>query len=465
MGTGPLLFQNSPVPFHATWQTTCLSSNGLVGNTSVLDEDIVQVLSLLIEGSSQETQTGFTISYQQLHKPAITHFDLHPTVSTNIIANIAFWRAPPDTLKTAQLGDGFLHSSNGQQKILHIPFEMIGHLIKWEVETVKHIADKAIKACHHHFASVHTRLDNFTQPMHAKFCQKKGHGSHGLGTFLSKPSHATSHPLEKVVETSPQSHLASPTIAEFQDSTNTLPSPTASQIRSLTKPKSSNAPQYSRLLDVNYDRRSHYLETLGILSVVVTFIVWLIRYIRDPRRRADRAARREERRNRRLYRRAAQVQKWRKWIYNLRHKYCPIPQVVDSWDEKRIRVLEQENVLEAVMKDEMCALRHAHIVVNGISAAEEGRNNYEYEAEPSRRRRSVATLPGYESEGTQPPAYDEEAINVVDGFRYRPAANEDTPDSSVISTSPRISRDGRDSDLGRELEWRLDSRPPFDFRD
>ena len=50
----------------------------------------------------------------------------------------------------------------------------------------------------------------------------------------------------------------------------------------------------------------------------------------------------------------------------------------------------------------------------------------------------MCTLPGYESEGTLPPGY----TTVV----------EDTPDSSVVSTSPRISQDGLGTLMGSEIE-------------
>ncbi len=104
-------------------------------------------------------------------------------------------------------------------------------------------------------------------------------------------------------------------------------------------------------------------------------------------------------------------------------------------------------MLEAVCQEDIRHLRAATRPrrageggTNSIAAAEEGRNTFPYDSDseggsssPARRLRStsgrsVSTLPGYESEGTQPPGY---------------AGVEDmTPDSSVVSTSPRISRDG-----------------------
>jgi len=43
-----------------------------------------------------------------------------------------------------------------------------------------------------------------------------------------------------------------------------------------------------------------------------------------------------------------------------------------------------------------------------------------------------------------PPRYEEEIegdMTVVDGFRYTPTSTDDTPDSSVIDCSPRMSCD------------------------
>lgn len=108
------------------------------------------------------------------------------------------------------------------------------------------------------------------------------------------------------------------------------------------------------------------------------------------------------------------------------------------------------------MKEGIRKLRRTHRQGNNLTAAEEGRNDFLYDSDDSRHR-SRETLPGYESEGTQPPGYDDEGVGcdvltVADGFRYVPAESDVTPDSSVISTSPRTSRDERDSDFGKDFE-------------
>ena len=104
------------------------------------------------------------------------------------------------------------------------------------------------------------------------------------------------------------------------------------------------------------------------------------------------------------------------------------------------------------MHGDFRALRNAHGVVSDLVRAEEGRIMNVHELNGSERRGSSETLPRYESEILQPPTYEETSIDdgVVDGFQYTPAESEDTPDSSVIDTSPRTSRDGRDSDFGKE---------------
>lgn len=128
---------------------------------------------------------------------------------------------------------------------------------------------------------------------------------------------------------------------------------------------------------------------------------------------------------------------------------------MSTWDEKCARIAEQEQVLEEAMKEDLEKLGDQHRIESSISAAEQGRSIYVYDINDSRRR-SRETLPGYESEGTQPPSYDTdidgEVGRVADGFRYIPADHEDTPDSSVISTSPRTSRDDQDSDFGKDFE-------------
>lgn len=204
------------------------------------------------------------------------------------------------------------------------------------------------------------------------------------------------------------------------------------------------------------EESSHHtgLKIFGLALILFSLLTWIFLRLRDPRLQADRAARREERRNKRLFRRAARQHRWKRWFCSWRHRDHRCTSV-STWDEKRARVLEQEDVLEKVMKEDIRKIRKAHKVENNVNAAEQGRSIYVYDSDDSRRR-SRETLPGYESEGTQPPCYDVDVsgglTRVADGFRYIPADREDTPDSSVISTSPRTSRDDRSSIYEKEIE-------------
>ncbi|KAI4110074.1 MAG: hypothetical protein L6R37_000207 [Teloschistes peruensis] len=202
------------------------------------------------------------------------------------------------------------------------------------------------------------------------------------------------------------------------------------------------------------------MKIFGLILVLSTLCIWVFLRLRDPRLQADRAARREERRNKRLYRQAATEHKLKKWFCSWRHRGHQCTPVSTS-DEKRACVLQQEDILEEAMKKDIRKLRNVHRAENRMDAAERGRSIYMYDSDDSRRR-SRETLPGYESDGTQPPSYehgvayqhgvDGVVTRLADGFRYIPADREDTPESSVISTSPRTSRDDRDSDFGKDFE-------------
>lgn len=125
------------------------------------------------------------------------------------------------------------------------------------------------------------------------------------------------------------------------------------------------------------------------------------------------------------------------------------PEVLSA-NEKRSRIREQVEVLENVMTSDIRALRRTHRVVSEVTAAEEGQNTFEYEAESSRRRASVSTLPGYQSDVTDPPPYE---ASLPTRLRSNTGDNDSDPDSSVVSTSPRFSRDGTNSDFDEKIEF------------
>ena len=454
-GSGNIDFYDHSTQIYATWQITCLA-----GGIDTSNVDGVQVLSLRIE--SQYEDYGFTVSYQAFPTPQIYQFDAHPTSADIILKNVLFWRTPSALTQNVpvavskDIGKKINTSAKSRQKSLS--FHTLGDLIGAEVEAIKNVAKQALKKCRHHFPGLHSLLNKL---------------SHNISTFFCPRRHETSlgstHSLQKYITGSPRTpDRASPTHDENLDtSTNSTSSATH-----VMPADASHAPGLP--FDLQATKKPnhvyHQVRTIGLTVILIAFFAWVYKWLRDPRRRADCAARREERCRRFLYRRAARMQKLRNYFSAFRRQYQPATHVVRNWDEKQVLVLRQEEVLEAVMKDEIRALCHAYREENNMIAAEEGRCHYVQESDSrSERRRSMTTLPGYESEGTQPPDYESDTISVRDRFLlYTPVDSEDTPESSVISTSPRISRDGRDSDFENEKEvlgdWTLESGPLFGSR-
>lgn len=218
-------------------------------------------------------------------------------------------------------------------------------------------------------------------------------------------------------------------------------------------------------MEHSHVRLVHHL-TLALVSFLLIIILAALIFrcvrhksagFRDPRRRADRAARREERRNRKLYKRAACKHKFSKWWNRCRHQHS-----AGDYEEKREMILEQEGLLDDVMQNEIRNLRTAHDLVRDLVRAEEGRARLHIDAAApfmptdleaglgSSSRDVAESLPSY---AAPPPRYEEELagdLTVVDGFRYVPSSTDDTPESSVIDCSPRLSFETGRTTLTRE---------------
>jgi hypothetical protein len=139
---------------------------------------------------------------------------------------------------------------------------------------------------------------------------------------------------------------------------------------------------------------------------------------------------------------------------------------IDDYEEKRALIHEQEGILESAMQEEIRQLRAAHVVVNSIIQAEEGRANLhlagmmaELPGIQSRPLSRTNSLPDYrsESDSSEPPAYEDDEDSsdvVVDGFReYTPSTTTIwTPDSSVIDVSPRPSGETMRVSVDRDVK-------------
>ena len=331
---------------------------------------------------------------------------------------------------------------NDQQKTLFRSLERVTYYVKQQLTSLGETAAKVVQKCHTHLKNVGTKIHETLK----KMCPEHNHMQEkedGPSIPVAEIPSNTNHPLKA----SPNRPIDALPPAQTRSLHTSVPIPSSP----------AHAPSHnSTPLGLSSPpTATHFLKLVSLAVLLFSGLTYIIYLIRDPRRRADRAARCEERRNRNLYRRAAWAHWWQTRICAIRHRHCPRSRgtgTCESWDEKRAKVIAQEDILEAVAQQDIRTLRHAtrpsrNRHVSSITAAEEGRNDFFYESESEsserrRRRQSLITLPGYESEGTQPPGYT--------------TVNEDTPDSSVVSTSPRISRDGfgtlTDSDDGKSIE-------------
>lgn len=422
----------------AKWHISCLYDAVPIDGSNSVGDDVVHVLSIYFVNP---VHRGFTVSYKQLGQPAILRFfpRYHSTdiALDPVLANQ--WRRPsvdfdPDIMVNVKNHDSVLYDILSQgQKGLGAELSAIRSSLKKGIKKVAKIL------CH----------KTNERPSKAK------------PASVERPKISS----DRLLEPPPPSYDKSISATEDIKSTSTAPNFAAAETRSLSTgalqpPTSSTAIAPSSQININI----HLLKSFGLGLIVLSCLAWLLLRCRDPRRRVDCAARKEERRTKRMYRRAAQKQAFENWLRSarlkikaVRFRYGFAPQAAISWVEKERRVGSQEAVLEDVMADDIRALRNAHRVVSSITAAEEGRHGFVYEAEGSGRQRSVLTLPGYESEASLPPSYDDggnsfDGTAVANGLRYTPVDAEFASDSSVVSTSPRLSRDGTNSDFDEKFE-------------
>ncbi|KAL9004318.1 MAG: hypothetical protein Q9188_002860 [Gyalolechia gomerana] len=397
-----------------TWHIDCLYEEGFTISDLSESKTPVQVARFGIynHNEGRTEAAGFAVSFRAAEKPEILRLVPVWTEVSDVLARPDLWRTPsmtptPEFTRPVKAQD----SVNDAEQYVQVNHQQ-----------------KNLKV---HLAHLQSYLGTTFQRARETFqswCATNKQTT--LGTSHKEDPSTVQHDF-----------TTTPTVEITGTNPHALPTRSASPEPASTLPASESS-DYTGL------------KIFGLFLTISSLVIWVILHLRDPRLRADRAARREERRNKRLYARAARQHKWKRWFCSWRHRNHRCTPV-SNWDEKQARVLEQEKILEEVMQEDIRRIRNARRVANNINAAELGQSIYVYDSDDSRRK-SRETLPGYESEGTQPPSYDMdvngEITRVADGFRYVPADREYSPDSSVISTSPRTSRDDRSSIYEKEIE-------------
>ncbi|KAL9600072.1 MAG: hypothetical protein Q9219_003442 [cf. Caloplaca sp. 3 TL-2023] len=397
-----------------TWHIDCLYEDGSSVRELADGKDPVQVARFGIynHNKGRTEAAGFAVSFRSTRKPEILRLVPVWTDNSDILNHPDIWRTPS------------LPATPGHTR----PDEA-----EHGTDTIKQ--EPPIK---YQQTSLSAHLKNLQATLGTTYQRARK-------TFESWCSTTKHNALESTHNDAP---------SPIQDPITTTSTIGASGTNPHALPTRSASPEAATTNSVSDSSPHTGVKIFGLVLILSSLIVWVILRLRDPRVRADRAARREERRNKRLYARAARQHKWKRWFCSWRHRNHRCTPV-STWDEKRARVVEQEEVLEEVMKSGIRRLRNAQRVGGSINAAEQGRSIYVYDSDDSRRR-SRETLPGYESEGTQPPSYETdvecEITGVADGFRCILADRDYSPDSSVISTSPRTSRDDRSSIFEKDIE-------------
>ncbi|KAI9824412.1 MAG: hypothetical protein M1832_001947 [Thelocarpon impressellum] len=232
-------------------------------------------------------------------------------------------------------------------------------------------------------------------------------------------------------------------------------------------------------------RRAHHLAHKILAALLIPAIAFAI--VRrccccscSRTSRAERRWLREARRNARSVRRAQRRQAFKAWFASLcPHRRFSSRPVDETGNEKSSMVAAQEIVLEEAMQAELRELRSAADFVSALANLEDGHGQHRQSpltppntittppssARPSTPRRSTSSsLPSYRSDGDlhlargpPPPEYESDGddggaemagLLVADGFQYSRGlytpggSSPDTPDSSVVDTSPRSSVEG-----------------------
>ena len=439
-------YSDSPI----SWTITCLWDSGSPADGSYPDlGDITHLLTLKLRDShGRPTVPAFTVSYKQFGQPSILRFEPRYVVPTSSNADFPEWRTPAfpfaidppaisEPLETPQDPE-----STEPQELSEPPTAPLAGASQKSLAAGVKKFEGRIKETAKQLIQGFKKLGN-------TFCPKKHwHGVPGKIKYQSPADILYGGAEHDELESSeePSSVLETPT---------TIRPHVAAETRALHSEASSTEDATTPSEDSQSGIPSAVvLKTFFLSLILFYFFTWLVLRYRDPRRRAERAAEKEERHTKRLYRQAARRQKVVNIIWQFRMKWGLASTEVLRWDEKSRRVSEQDAVLENIFNDDIQGIRDATRAVssmNGPSAgsAEEGRSGWVYEEDGLGHRRlrstrSVSTLPEYQSDGSRPPSYRETG--------RRDSLGDFPSDSSVVSTSPRISRDGTNSDFEEKIE-------------
>ena len=437
--------QENSKDFFVSWNITCLFDALPDDGANSQNDDVAQILKLKIHGlAPEEDDLGFTVSYKQLGSPEILRLSPEVEHLAGAKGNVESWRNPSALLGFTSVDDPIKEDATTTSN---------GPLPGTEPLMIEGPTSGDASRCRGLQCTLRRTFNKAGNVMR-KMCHSFKSGTPSQFHSMSSPaSHSVVHD-EFDADKFSSDHIAS---THRNTSRN---DPSTSLLTSLpTSPSSSSAPtDVPPAKSHRTDQVLRAVKITSLLIILVSLSAILLARLMHPRRRADRAARREERRNKRLYKCAARRQRWRNWVGSFRR--AGPSSTAGSWKEKQAAMAIHEGTGEiGAMHTGIAELRDAHIIVNDlIRAEEEGRGLHISELDGRERRgarRRGDSLPGYESDESGPPAYDDkifviDGVAFVDGFQYMPDGIENTPDSSVVETSPRISMEIGRSESGKD---------------
>lgn len=498
-----------------SWESACLYDADSEVGEILQGEDVAQALTVTIkriDGREIEQPSGFTISFKQLSPPELLRLSVVPDSTASKKEFAEAWRNPPPHLRlyglpqetstdpVAEPGYPSIEDQIRELRALQAEARELRRSIHEKKQHIKAQLRHEAK----HFKHELKQCDSISCII--KTIAHKAHGTVRVLYIRFGPSHHPPHRHEEMgmpVEHDQyqamwhaQSEQQSP--EAVTDSSTPPPPPHHEKPppchgnRTHTHPPPPPPPPPHRGHDHHdplslpppppphgghdhhgppnhpppgpWDNHNPLITALKVLAGALgltALLAFLHRRCCNIRTRTDRRARREERRTARQYRRAARRQAWRNWW----HRGQDMSRI-DDYEEKRALIHEQEGILESAMQEEIRQLRAAHVVVNSIIQAEEGRANLhlagmmaELPGIQSRPLSRTNSLPDYRSESgsSEPPAYEDDEDSsdiVVDGFReYTPSTTTVwTPDSSVIDVSPRPSGETMRVSVDRDVK-------------
>ena len=500
----------------ALWEDFCRCLQVDAASGQCLDSEHVIIFEMAAVGWG--TQPGFTLHYKQHDLPKFIKLSRFPDLNAFLKPGSLQHAEPPllEPVQASEPNDGPVDASPSTPVATTSPSVAVTGTFSSAPASTSEVGPVASVQTEDDHAENHNpgQLSYGSPATIPHYLKVQGNGAWAAlkHTFEVVEEH-TKHAAEAVATTfsntqqcfmSTDPSNASPNSPQYLSSEQSRLT-TAASSTTHTNSIATRSPQIDK--SNNIDQTLRIFQIVSLILILVSLGIALFSLIhRNPRLRADFATLREERRNKRLFRHAARRQRIRNCFNRFRgiessstsntsniaarHQTDRLSRVdtngVDwtAWNEKRLQARDDDVFGRGTMREELWAMRKAHMMVDGIVCAEEGRYRNpgskaesEESAKPKsfaavaeqrameRRARSYSDSNG--SEKTAPPPYEEReeiedlevAVGVADGLRFVSicgsvggggGGGRVSLASSVVDTSPRDSLADSDSEPEKE---------------